>query len=79
MVQYSCSCCEYSTIMKTNYQKHLATKKHLSRTWVLLQVGGKVYTAEEIKQKQKPKTKQNLLEEIQQLKDEIERLKKLIP
>jgi hypothetical protein len=64
--------------MKTNYNKHLATQKHLSKSWILQQVGGKVQTAEEIKQKQKPKTKQELLEEIQQLKDEIERLKKPI-
>jgi len=61
--------------MKTNYNKHLATKKHQKKSWILLQTGVKVLTAEEIKVKQKPKTKKDLLLEIVRLKKKIAELK----
>ena len=75
MVQYTCSCCEYTTKAKINYNKHLATQKHQNRSWIVLQLGVKVLTAEVQKQKQKPKTKKDLLLEIVQLKKEIAELK----
>ena len=71
MVNYTCQWCEYHTIMKTNYNKHVATKKHKKRVPTLCTV----LTAEEIKVKQKPKTKKDLLLEIVQLKKEIAELK----
>ena len=29
MTEYICVCCDYSTRIRTHYQRHLATKKHI--------------------------------------------------
>ena len=32
MTEYICYCCEYSTKIRTHYQRHLSTKKHIKNS-----------------------------------------------
>jgi len=74
-MSYKCECCQYETVRKLNYDRHLLSSKHLKKS-LIIQNDGKKENPAILNQKligEINRMERKHTQEISRLKDQIER------